>query len=329
LNRPKTVVTHRIHPEVAEFLRGFCTPSLNQSQEPLPGSDLLAQCREAEGLMVFMPDRIDEPFLAQCPRLQVVAAALKGYDNFDVTAMARRGIAFCIQDDLLTVPTAELALALMLGLGRHLLAGDSHVRSGGFQGWQPRFYGLGLEGASVGLLGMGKVGKALAARLKPMGCQVRYCDPCRLSMEEEQGLEVVAASFDALIQDADYLVLLLPLTPDTRGLLGRAALGRIKAGCLVINVGRGSVVDEEAVAAALNEGRLGGYAADVFAMEDWALTDRPPAIPEALLAQSHTLFTPHLGSAVASVRRSIEWNAARQLQAFFAGKVPEGLLPAE
>lgn len=327
MNRPKVVVTQRIHPEVAGFLGEFSEPVLNESRDVLPEPELLARCRDAQGLMVFMPDRLDATFLGHCPKLQIVAATLKGYDNFDVAAMAKRGIAFCIQEDLLTVATAELALALMLGLGRNLLEGDAHIRSGAFQGWRPRFYGIGLAGAQVGLLGMGQVGQALAARLKPMGCQVQYCDPRPLTAGEEQELGVTATSFEALLEGSDYLVLLLPLTPGTRGLLGKDTLDRIKPGCLLINIGRGSVVDEKAVAKSLNEGHLGGYAADVFAMEDWALADRPPSIAASLLAQGrHTLFTPHLGSAVAGVRLAIERKAALQLQAFFAGETPEGLV---
>jgi phosphonate dehydrogenase len=323
--RPRVVVTQWIHPEAARVLAEFCETVLNDSRAALPGPELLARCRDAQGLMAFMPDRVDEAFLAGCPGLQVVAAALKGYDNFDVEAMRRRGIAFCIQEDLLTAPTAELALALMLGLGRHLLEGDAHVRGGAFRGWQPRFYGIGLEGSRVGLLGMGRLGRALAARLKPMGCRVQYCDPRPLSAREEQELGAAAAGFEDLVRTADYLVVLLPLTAQTRGLLGRETLARLKPGCLLVNVSRGGVVDEEAVAGLLEQGSLGGYAADVFAMEDWALPGRPSSIPGQLLDQrARTLFTPHLGSAVASVRLAIELKAAQQLRAWFRGDVPDG-----
>jgi phosphonate dehydrogenase len=327
MKRPKVVVTQWIHPEVAGFLAEFCAPVLNESREALPAAELLARCREAEGLMVFMPDRIDQAFVSSCPNLKVVAAALKGYDNFDVAAMRRAGIAFCIQEDLLTTPTAELALALMLGLGRHLLEGDAHVRSGDFQGWRPRFYGMGLEGSSVGLLGMGRLGRALAARLKPMGCRLRYHDPRPLSRSEERELGAEFKDFGDLLESSDYLVLLLPLNPATRGILGPEAMARIKAGCLLVNISRGGVADEEAVAQSLAAGHLGGYAADVFAMEDWALADRPRAIPEALLKPGgRTLFTPHLGSAVTRVRVAIERKAAEQLRVFFQGGVPEGVV---
>jgi phosphonate dehydrogenase len=322
---PRVVVTQWIHPEVAGALAEFCEPVLNPTRAPLPAPELLARCRDAEGLLAFMPDLLDRAFLEHCPKLRVVAAALKGYDNFDVGAMRERGIALCIQEDLLTVPTAELALSLMLGLGRNLLPGDRHVRGGAFTGWQPRFYGTGLAGARVGLLGLGSLGRALAARLRPMGCRVCYCDPRRLSGQEERELDVTPADFATLLADSGYLVLLLPLSPATRGLIGREALARVQPGCLLVNVGRGGVVDEEAVAAALEEGRLGGYAADVFAMEDWALPDRPGCIPERLLAMTdRTLFTPHLGSAVASVRLAIEWRAVAQLKAYFAGEDPLG-----
>jgi phosphonate dehydrogenase len=328
LIRPQVVVTHWIHAEVAEFLSSFCHPVLNESRDVLPEQELLNRCRAAEGLMAFMPDRMDEAFVSRCPSLKVVVAALKGYDNFEIEAFRSRGITFCIQEDLLTVPTAELALALMLGLGRRVLQGDAHVRSEAFQGWRPRFYGVGLEGTQVGLLGLGRVGRALAARLKPMGCRIRYHDLHPISEAEAQELGVEASGFDTLLETSDYLVLLLPLNQETHGWLNQEVLQRLKPGCLLINVGRGSVVDEEAVARSLEQGHMGGYAADVFAMEDWALPDRPRAIPSSLLAQrDRTLFTPHLGSAVDSVRLAIELKAARQLQAFFAGAEPDGRVP--
>jgi len=314
----RVVVTQWIHPEVAEELRVFCEPVLNETREPLPPQELARRCAEAEGLMVFMPDRLDRAFLAGCPRLRIVVAALKGFDNFDVEAMRERNITFCIQEDLLTVPTAELAIGLMLGLGRHLLEGDAFLRSGAFRGWRPAFYGVGLQGQRVGLLGFGKVGRALADRLRAFGAEV-LCHDRTLASEGERGAHGERwVDLETLLTASDYLLPLLPLTPETRFLLDRATLTRLKRGCLLVNVARGSLVDEAAVADLLASGHLGGYAADVFELEDWALSDRRRSIPEALLRdRTHTLFTPHLGSAVETTRLAIEWRATQQLKEFF------------
>ena len=273
--------------------------------------------RDAEALMVFMSDSLSEEFLLACPKLQIVAAALKGCDNFDVEACTRLGIWFTIVPDLLTEPTAELALALMLGLSRNVLAGDRLIRSGGFQGWRPTLYGTGLAGSTVGLIGFGAVGRALARVLQGFSCKVQYHDT---SVSGSTPLETVLASSDSVLP-------LLPLTPQTFHLLGREALSRMKRGSYLINVSRGSIVDEEAVADAIESGHLAGYAADTFEMEDWARGDRPREIsPRLVQLNDRTLFTPHLGSAVAAARREIERSAANNILQALRGERPSGAI---
>jgi phosphonate dehydrogenase len=165
LDRPLVVITQRVHQEVLDFLGGHFRVWSNEKPEPLPAAELLLRASEAEALMVFMPDRIDEEFLRHCPHLKVIGAALKGYDNFDVEACSRRGIWFTIVPDLLTVPTAELVVGLMIALARKILPADRSIREGRFAGWRPRFYGLGLEKGTAGIIGLGDVGRALARRL--------------------------------------------------------------------------------------------------------------------------------------------------------------------
>lgn len=268
---------------------------------------------DADALMVFMPDSLDEAFLRTCPNLKIVAAALKGCDNFDVEACTRLGIWFTIVPDLLTEPTAELALALMLGLARNVLAGDRVIRSGEFQGWRPILYGTGLAGAAVGIVGFGAVGRALARMLQGFRCRVQFHDPAAEA----------STPLDRLLTSSDFVLPLLPLTKHTFHQLDRQALQRMKPGSYLINVSRGSVVDEEAVADALESGHLAGYAADTFEMEDWARRDRPLEINPRLVGfTDRTLFTPHLGSAVASARRDIERAAANNILAALRGERP-------
>jgi phosphonate dehydrogenase len=272
---------------------------------------------DAEALMVFMPDSLDEASLRSLHNLKIIAAALKGCDNFDVEACTRLGIWFTIVPDLLTEPTAELALVLMLGLARNVLAGDRLIRSREFQGWRPILYGTGLAGSTVGMVGFGAVGRALARMLEGFSCRVLYFDP---SVEG-------STPFDAVLAASDFLLPLLPLTPDTFHLVGRQALTRMKRGAYLINVSRGSVVDEEAIADALESGHLAGYAADTFEMEDWARRDRPREInPRLLRLPDRTLFTPHLGSAVAAARREIERTAANNILQALRGEQPSGAI---
>ncbi|PKM05889.1 MAG: hypothetical protein CVV17_02765, partial [Gammaproteobacteria bacterium HGW-Gammaproteobacteria-7] len=153
---PKLVITHRVHDEILQLLAPHCELMTNQTDSTLTREEILRRCRDAQAMMAFMPDRVDAEFLQACPELRVVGCALKGFDNFDVDACTARGVWLTFVPDLLTVPTAELAIGLAVGLGRHLRAADAFVRSGEFQGWQPQFYGTGLDNATVGILGMGE-----------------------------------------------------------------------------------------------------------------------------------------------------------------------------
>jgi len=323
ISQPLVVVTHRVHEEVKALLKQTCRVIANDSADSWPREKLTELAREADALMVFMPDSIDDDFLAKCPRLKIIAAALKGYDNFDVSACTRRGIWFTIVPDLLSVPTAELALGLMLGITRNIAAGNDLVRSGNFRGWRPALYGSGLHGRTIGIAGMGRLGRALARLLAGFNVTLIYADTVALTAEEEALLRVHRLSFNEMLEQSDIVVALLPLTDSTLHLVNAAAIAQMKPGSHLVNVGRGSVIDENAVADALASGHLAGYAADVFEMEDWARVDRPLAVsPHLLRHTDHTLFTPHLGSAVDSVRLRIELAAAGNIISALAGERP-------
>ncbi len=323
-DRPLVVITHRVHAEVLDLLGGFCTVLDNQGSRLLPVAELTHRAAGAAALMAFMPDRIDATMLAACPRLRVIAGALKGHDNVDVEACTARGIWVTICRDLLTQPTAELALALALALMRHIPAGDQVVRAG-HSGWRPQLYGRSLVGAKVGIYGMGRVGRAIADLLSGFRCTLSYADPVALPEADERRSGAHRVDSATLQATSELVMVAAPLTAATRHAFDVHALARMRQGALLINVGRGSVVDELAVAAALAAGRLAGYAADVFAFEDWSLAGRPTAVPSSLLDQhERTLFTPHLGSAVAEVRRAIEMEAAMNILAALRGERPQG-----
>jgi len=323
--RPRVVVTNWVHRDALDYLARYADVTANTTREPWPPSELRERARDAQGLLAFMTDGVDEAFLTACPRLRVVACALKGYDNFDAEACTRRGIWLTIVPDLLTEPTAELAIALLLALARNVLAGDRQIRTAGFSGWRPQLYGRGLAGSVVGIVGLGAVGRATAERLVRFRSHVLYHDERRLDAREEKHLDVRYAPLEVLLASSDFVVLALPLTPRTHHLIDRGALGQMKHGAYLVNPARGSLVDEEAVADAVAGGRLSGYAADVFEMEDWARTDRPSTIAPRLLADpTHTVFTPHLGTGVHEVRRAVALAAARDIVAVLEGREPVG-----
>ena len=183
--KPKVVLTHWVHSEVLDFLRQSCEVIANPTRDTLPQDEILRRTKDAQGLMVFMPDSIDATFLDACLELKLIAGALRGYDNFDVAACRDRNIWFTIVPDLLAAPTAELTVGLMIGLGRRMLEGDAHIRSGDFVGWQPILYSPGLLGKTVGIVGMGKLGQALVPRLAGFDCRLIYSDPVRLPADLE------------------------------------------------------------------------------------------------------------------------------------------------
>lgn len=323
MRKPKVVVTNRIFPETRALLASHAELDVNEAVEPWPYREVRERCRDADGILAFMTDRVDAGFLAACPDLKVIGAALKGYDNIDADAAAKAGVWVTIVPDLLTVPTAELAIGLILSLGRHIVTADARIRGRGFAGWRPELYGAGIADATVGIAGLGHVGRAIATRLVPFGCRLLGYDLAASTLPASLAEHLERVDFDALLARSDYLVLALPLTPATQLLMDEAAIARMKPGARLVNPARGSLVDEAAVADALESGRLAGYAADVFECEDWARDDRPAGIEPRLTAPgARTVLTPHIGSAVADVRREIELSAARNIVVALSGRVP-------
>jgi len=316
------LVTNLVDSEVLAYLRAHCRVVANSEPLPWTKQELLARAREATAILAFMTDCIDEPFLSACPKLRIVACVLKGYDNFDVDAFTRRGVWLTVVPQLLSIPTAEQTIGLMIVAARKIVDGDRFVRSGAFQGWRPTHFGSLVAGSTVGIVGMGALGRAIAERLAGFGVRGVYCDPRALDAAAERELRVARVSFDDLLSAGDFVILAVPLSPDTIHLIDSSALARIKRGAILVNAARGSLVDEAAVAAALEDGRLAAYAADVFEMEDWARPDRPRSISARLVESPKTVLTPHIGSAIPSVRREIEMQAANSIVQFLQGVRP-------
>lgn len=325
--KPKVILTHRVHPEVIELLAGHCEVIPNLTYETLARDEVLRRAQGAEAIMTFMPDSVDEAFLRACPHLRVIGCALKGYDNYDVDACTRHGVWITNVPDLLTIPTAELTIGLLIGLTRNVLAGDRFLRSGQFSGWRPALYGSGLTGKTIGIIGMGAVGQAIVQRLVGYEMRVLYTDPVALPAEKEMQWNVERVELAELFAASNFVVPMVQYRDATLHLIDADALAQMKPGAFLINTGRGSVVDEEAVVKALASGRLAGYAADVFEMEEWARPDRPHAIPQALLDDNaRTLLTPHIGSAVDTVRLEIELEAARNILQALRSETPQGAI---
>jgi phosphonate dehydrogenase len=320
--KPRIVITHKVHQETLDLLCDHLEVIPNQTTDTLPREEILRRASTADAMMAFMPDSVDGNFLAACPRLKIIGAALKGYDNFDVAACTAEGIWLSIVPDLLTVPTAELAIGLTIGLTRKMIQADARIRSGKFAGWRPEFFGLGIAGSAIGILGMGAIGQAIAERLNGWGATLLYNDRVPIPADAEARLGVARRSLEEVLSESDIVILALALTPGTIHLINDRKLALMKPGAYLVNPCRGSVVSEAAVLTALTSGQLGGYAADVFELEDWAREGRPREIAPALLGHPNTMFSPHIGSAVEKVRLAIELRAAENILQALSGKPP-------
>lgn len=239
MNKPKVVLTHWVHPEIVEMLQEKTEVVANPSRKTFTRDELLERAADADALMAFMPDCIDEEFLKACPKLKVIGAALKGYDNFDVKACTAHGVWLTIAPDLLTIPMAELTVGLVLAITRNMLEGDRHIRSGQFNGWRPELYGLGLHKRIAGIIGMGCVGKAAAKRLKGFGMKLLYADQFPLPPEEEKELGLTRTGLLPLIESSDVIIPLLPLTEETFHLFNEDILAQMKKGSYLVNACRG------------------------------------------------------------------------------------------
>jgi phosphonate dehydrogenase len=324
--------SHPLHADACNLLRAAgleLDAPLHAAETPLPRHEVQRRASRASGFIAFMPDCVTDSFVAACPHLRVVSGVLRGPDNFDVLALTARGVHFTLCANLLTAPTAELAVGLAIALARRLREGDARVRGGGFAGWRAELFGRSLHGAEVGVIGLGAVGRQVAALVRAFGAsRVSYADAASESSDPFfQRLPDAAA----VVASSDFIFPLTPLSSATRHIINSAVLARARPHAMLVNVGRGGCVDEDAVACALAEGRLAGYAADVFELEDWLIEDRRRSIPSALLADGErTLFTPHLGSAVVDVRRSMDCFAAESVvDVLVRGVPPRGAVNAD
>jgi glyoxylate reductase len=254
------------------------------------------------------------------PRLRVIAVAAVGYNLIDVAAATRRGILVTNTPGVLTETTADMAWALMLATARRVAEGDRFVRAGRWKGvtWS-LMLGRDVQGATLGIIGLGRIGKAIARRASGFGMRVLY--HTRRPDPEAERLGAAYRSKADLLREADFVVLSVPLTPETRGLIGDAELALMKPSAYLVNVARGPVVDEAALVRALQEGRLAGAGLDVFEDE--------PRVHPALVELDQVVLTPHIGSASRATRLAMATRAAENCVAALAGQRPPNLVNPE
>ena len=270
---------------------------------------------EAVALLCLLTDTVDAALLESAPRLRIVANAVVGFNHVDVAACRARGIVVTNTPDVLTGATAELTWALLLAAVRRLPQAERSLRAGEFHGWGFWDYlGDGLEGRTLGIYGMGRIGQAVARRARAFGMHVVYHSRTPLAAEEERELEAEHVSFDELLARGDVLSLHAPLTPETRHVFDRNALARMRPGSVLVNTARGPLVDEAALVDALRDGPLAAAGLDVYEHE--------PAVHPGLLELPNVVLLPHIGSATRGTRTAMAMLAARNVHAVLSGKPP-------
>jgi lactate dehydrogenase-like 2-hydroxyacid dehydrogenase len=320
--RPVVWVTRRLPAAVEQALRARFDLRQREDDAPLDAAALAAAFREADGVLCTVTDRITAPLFEQPGRrARIVANFGVGVNHIDLAAAHRAGVVVTNTPDVLTDDTADLALFLMLAVLRRAGEGERELRAGRWSGWRPtHLLGTRLTGKTLGIVGLGRIGTAVAQRARD-GFGMRVLAWSRSQPRAAEPGITRVASLEALLPQVDVLSLHCPATPATRHLIGAAELARLPRHAVLVNTARGDVVDEAALVAALEAGRLAGAGLDVY--------EREPEVHPGLLAREDVVLLPHLGSATRETREAMGLRALANLHAFFdAAQAPDALGPA-
>ena len=282
---------------------------------PATRDELAAALANADAALTMVTDHIDAELLAASPRLRIIANLAVGYDNVDPAVAAEAGVWLTNTPGVLAETTADFAFALLLAAARHVVASDRDTRAGGWTTWSPTaFLGQDIHGATLGIVGMGEIGEAMARRAAGFDMRVLYASRTRKpQLESRYGYEWT--TLDELLQQSDFVSLHTPLTPETRHLIGARELSLMKPTAILINTARGQVIDQDALVTALRSGRIAGAALDVTDPE-------PLPLDSPLYALSNVIITPHIASASLATRSRMAEMAVANILAVLAGKEP-------
>ncbi|MBY4896362.1 D-glycerate dehydrogenase [Cupriavidus sp. AU9028] len=306
VSRPAVLVTRAIFPEVIERLSQYFEVDHNQPDEVLDGAALRARLAGKAGVLANAADRIDAELVAALPSLRAVCNMAVGYNNLDLPALTAAGIVATNTPDVLTETTADFGWALLMATARRVTESEHWLRAGHWQRWAyDMFLGMDLHGSTLGILGMGRIGQALARRAAGFGMTVLYHNRSRLPEQTEQALQARYVSKDELVGQSDHLLLVLPYSPESHHAIGAAELAKMKPSATLVNLARGGIVDDGALARALRERRLFAAGLDVFEGE--------PDVHPDLLTVPNVVLTPHIASASEKTRRAMADLAADNL----------------
>jgi len=324
--KPKVFVTREIPEKGLNMILERFDAKVWKEYTPPPKEVIIEEAKDVDALVTLLTDKIDKEVLNAAKNLKIIAQYAVGYDNIDIEECTRRGIYVTNTPEVLTESTADFTWALILAVARRVVEADKFVRTGEWEktrtGWHPKMLlGTDIHGKTLGIIGLGRIGTAVARRAKGFNMKIIYYSRSRKEdVEKELGLKFV--DLDTLLREADFVSIHVPLTEETYHLVGERELKLMKNTAFLINTSRGKVVDEKALYKALKEGWIAGAALDVFEEE-------PTPVNNPLLKLENVIVAPHIASATHETRSKMAEMVAQNLIAFFEGKVPPNLVNPE
>jgi glyoxylate reductase len=316
--RPRVFVTHSLFDEARRILSATCDAEYWNGSDRPSREELLRKMKDKEGLICLLTEKVNDELLRAAPKLRIAANVAVGFDNIDMDACTKRGVVATNTPGVLDETTADFAWLLMMAVARRLGEGEQLARSGNWKGWNlDQLCGADVWGKTLGLVGFGRIGRALARRAVGFQMKVIYTDAVRAPEDVEKSLNAEFRDMNALLAESDFISLHVPLLPETRGLFDSPKFYRMKPSAFLINTSRGPVVEESALVAALDARKIAGAALDVYEQE--------PFIHPGL-KRANVVLAPHLASASLETRTKMAVMAANNVVAIFSGQMPPNML---
>jgi len=320
--RPSMLISRSLPADAVARARARADVDVNEADAPLPRNELIRRLQGRQGLVCMISEAVDEELLASCPDLKVASNVAVGFNNIDVAAATRHGVVVTNTPDVLTETTADFAWTLLMAISRRVVEADRYVREGKFDQWKNMLLlGGDIHGKTLGIVGFGRIGRAMAKRAQGFGMRVLYQDAVPADPAIERELRASRTDIATLLKESDFVTLHTPLLPETRHLINAQSLKTMKKTAYLINASRGPVVDEAALAQALKEGWIAGAGIDVFEDE--------PKIHPGLMGLTNAVLAPHIGSASWETRLQMANLAVDNCLAVLEGRTPPTPVNAE
>jgi glyoxylate reductase len=319
--KAKVFVTRPLFPEARKILDETCDAEYWSRPERIPREELLRRVKEKEGLVCLLPEAVNEELLRNAPKLRIASNVAVGFDNLDIAACTRRNVVATNTPGVLDETTADFAWTLMMAVARRIGEGEALARSGRWTGWDlDQLVGTDVWGKTLGVVGFGRIGRAMARRASGFQMKVIYYDQVRVAEEVEKELHAEYRDLNSLLPESDFVSVHVPLLPETRGMFSGPKFHRMKPTAFFINTSRGAVVEENGLVAALEAGKIAGAALDVYENEPFILPG---------LKRANVVLAPHIASASLETRTKMACIAAENVTALFRGQAPPNMLNPE